>query len=169
MSGLSVEILVVVATLRARAGESASADGASASAASRHATMAGARRIPGDSSGCGTGRPAACQSGKVDRRRLVAGLALLAGLAVAPAAHAEGRPSDASGTVCTYRVPEAPPYDTPEGQVRVHYVADPADPDSPALSATRVGGVPDWIVETGQAAETAWARETALGFPAPPP
>ena len=102
-------------------------------------------------------------------RCLVAVLALLAGPTVAPLARADGRPSDASGTACTYRVPEATPYDTPQGHVRVHYVADPADRDSPSLSATRVAGVPDWIVAVGDAAETAWARETALGFPAPPP
>ena len=83
-------------------------------------------------------------------------------------AHADGRPPDASGTVCTYRVPEAPPYDTPQGHVRVHYVADPADRDSPALASTRVAGVPDWVVAVGEAAELAWSRETALGFPPPP-
>ena len=83
-------------------------------------------------------------------------------------AQADGRPSDASGTVCTYRVAEAPPYDTPQGHIRVHYVADSADPASPALTATRVAGVPDWVVSAGEVAEDAWARETALGFPAPP-
>ena len=31
-----------------------------------------------------------------------------------------------------------------------------------------MAGVPDWIVAVGDAAEGAWARETALGFPAPP-
>ena len=70
--------------------------------------------------------------------------------------------------MCTYRVAEAPPYDTPQGHVRVHYVADSGRPDSPALAATRVAGVPDWVVSVGEAAEAAWARETALGFPAPP-
>jgi hypothetical protein len=95
---------------------------------------------------------------------VVAALSLLA----PPLAHADGRPPDASGTVCTYRVPEAVPYDTPQGHVRVHYVADPSSADSPALTATRVAGIPDWVVSTGEAAETAWARETALGFPAPP-
>jgi hypothetical protein len=102
-------------------------------------------------------------------RRLLVLLALVTALAAAPAARADGRPTDASGTVCTDRVPEAPPYDTPEGHVRVHYVADPADGDSPSPTSTRVAGVPDWIVSAGEAAETAWARETALGFPAPPP
>jgi hypothetical protein len=104
----------------------------------------------------------------MSRRRLVGVLGLLAGLAVAPLAHAEGRPPDASGTVCTYRVPEAPPYDTAEGHVRVHYVADPADRDSPPAAASRVAGVPDWIVSVGEAAEAALARETVLGFPPPP-
>ena len=104
----------------------------------------------------------------MSRRRLLALLILALSLAAVPAARADGRPPDASGTVCTYRVPEATPYDTPEGHIRVHYVADPADGDSPALASTRVAGVPDWIVATGEAAETAWARETALGFPAPP-
>ena len=105
----------------------------------------------------------------MSRCYLVGVLGLLLSLAGAPAARADGRPPDAGGTVCTYRVPEAPPYDTPQGHVRVHYVADPADRDSPALASTRVGGVPDWIVEVGEAAEQAWARETALGFPPPPP
>jgi hypothetical protein len=98
-------------------------------------------------------------------RLLALGLSLVA----APAALADGRPPDAGGTVCTYRVAEATPYDTPQGHVRVHYVADPADPDSPALTSTRVGGVPDWIVSAGEAAEAAWRLETARGFPAPPP
>lgn len=105
----------------------------------------------------------------MSRLRLAGLLVLLVSLASAPAARADGRPPDASGTVCTYRVPEATPYDTPQGHVRVHYVADPADRDSPAPGSTRVGGVPDWIVAVGEAAERAWARETALGFPAPPP
>src|SRR4029077_12791669 len=100
---------------------------------------------------------------------LVGVLGLLLSLAGAPADRADGRPPDASGTVCTYRVPEAPAYDTPQGHVRVHYVADPADRDSPAPASTRVGGVPDWIVAVGEAAERAGARETSLGFPAPPP
>jgi hypothetical protein len=104
----------------------------------------------------------------VSRRCLVGVLGLLATLALAPLARADGRPPDASGTVCTYRVPEAPPYDTLEGHVRVHYVADPADRDSPSPASSRVAGVPDWVVAVGAAAETAWARETALGFPAPP-
>lgn len=104
----------------------------------------------------------------MSRRCLVGVLAVLTALVVAPLARADGRPPDASGTVCTYRVAEAPPYDTPQGHVRVHYVADPADRDSPSLTSTRVGGVPDWIVAVGEAAEGAWARETALGFPAPP-
>ena len=52
--------------------------------------------------------------------------------------------------MCTYRVPEAPPYDTPEGHVRVHYVADPADRDSPSPASSRVAGVPDWIVAVGR-------------------
>jgi hypothetical protein len=94
------------------------------------------------------------------------GLALA--LLVAPGARADGRPPDAAGTVCTYRVAEAPPYDSPQGHVRVHYVADPAERDSPALGSTRVTGVPDWVVSIGEAAEMAWTRETALGFPAPP-
>jgi hypothetical protein len=105
----------------------------------------------------------------MSRRCLVGVLGLLLSLAASPSAHADGRPPDASGAVCTYRVPEAPPYDTPQGHVRVHYVADPADPDSPPPAATRVAGVPDWVVAVGDAAELAWARETALGFPAPPP
>ncbi len=50
----------------------------------------------------------------------------------------------------------------------MHYVADPADRDSPAAASTRVGGVPDWVVSVGELAEAAWARETALGYPAPP-
>src|SRR4029077_16963646 len=99
---------------------------------------------------------------------LVGVLGLLLSLAGAPADRADGRPPDASGTVCTYRVPEAPAYDTPQGHVRVHYVADPADRDSPAAASTRVGGVPDWVVSVGESAEAAWTRETALGFPAPP-
>jgi hypothetical protein len=104
----------------------------------------------------------------MSRRCLLGVIGLLMTLASAPLAHAEGRPPDASGSVCTYRVPEAPPYDTPQGHVRVHYVADPVDRDSPALASTRVGGVPDWVVAAGEAAELAWARETALGFPPPP-
>jgi hypothetical protein len=95
-------------------------------------------------------------------------LGCLLPLALAPAASAEGRPPDAGATACTYRVAEAPPYDTPQGHVRVHYVGDPADRDSPAPASTRVGGVPDWIVSVGESAETAWTRETALGFPPPP-
>lgn len=105
----------------------------------------------------------------MSRRCVLGVIGLLVTLASAPLARADGRPPDASGTVCTYRVPEAPPYDTPQGHVRVHYVADPADRDSPALASTRVGGVPDWVVAAGEAAELAWARETALGFPPPPP
>ena len=35
-------------------------------------------------------------------------------------------------------------------------------------ASTRVAGVPDWVVSVGDAAEAAWTRETALGFPAPP-
>jgi hypothetical protein len=104
----------------------------------------------------------------MSRRCLVGVLGLLLSLMAAPLARADGRPPDASGTVCTYRVPEAPPYDTPQGYVRVHYVADPADRDSPSLTSTLVAGVPDWVVEVGEAAEGARARETALGF-APPP
>ena len=101
--------------------------------------------------------------------RLRPGLLVVVLALAAPAlAHADGRPPDASGTVCTYGVPEAPPYDTPQGHVRVHYVTDPASPDSPAPTSTRVAGVPDWIVSTGEDAELALARETALGFPAPP-
>ena len=104
----------------------------------------------------------------MSRRPLLGTLVLALALAGAPAAQADGRPSDASGTVCTYRVAEAPPYDTPQGHIRVHYVADSADPASPALTATRIAGVPDWVVSAGEVAEDAWARETALGFPAPP-
>jgi hypothetical protein len=104
----------------------------------------------------------------MSRRCLVGVLGLLTALALPPLVHADGRPPDASGTVCTYRVPEAPPYETPHGHVRVHYVADPADRDSPSPTSTRVAGVPDWIVAVGEAAENAWARETELGFPAPP-
>jgi len=104
----------------------------------------------------------------MSRRPLLGTLALALALAGAPAAQADGRPSDASGTVCTYRVAEAPPYDTPQRHIRVHYVADSADPASPSLTATRVAGVPDWVVSAGELAEAAWARETALGFPAPP-
>jgi hypothetical protein len=103
----------------------------------------------------------------MSRRRLLAFLGVALSLAVVPSAHADGRPPDAAGTVCTYRVPEAPPYDTPQGHVRVHYVADPADPDAPRPASTLVAGVPDWVVAVGDAAETAWTRETALGFPAP--
>ena len=102
------------------------------------------------------------------RRCSLAVLGLLLPLALSPAARAEGRPPDAGGTVCTYRVAEAPPYDTPQGHVRVHYVADPADRDSPAAASTRVGGIPDWIVSVGESAEAAWTRESELGFPAPP-
>ncbi len=105
----------------------------------------------------------------MSHRPLLGMLVAVLALAVAPFAQADGRPSDASGTVCTYRVPEAPPYDTPQGHIRVHYVADPADSASPALTSTRVAGVPDWIVSAGELAEAAWARETAGGFPAPPP
>ncbi len=101
-------------------------------------------------------------------RRLLALLGLAAALVLAPSAQADGRPPDAAGTVCTYRVPEATPYDTPQGHIRVHYVADPADRDAPDLASTRVAGVPDWVVAVGDAAETAWARETGLGFPPPP-
>jgi hypothetical protein len=104
----------------------------------------------------------------MSRRRLLAAFALALSLGLAPSAHADGRPPDAAGTVCTYRVPEAAPYDTPAGHIRVHYVSDPADPDAPKATSTRVAGVPDWVVAVGDAAETAWARETALGFPAPP-
>ncbi|MDX6619414.1 MAG: hypothetical protein QOK36_1800, partial [Gaiellales bacterium] len=63
----------------------------------------------------------------MSRRRLLGVLGLALSLAVVPSAHADGRPPDAAGTVCTYRVPEAPPYDTPQGHVRVHYVADASD------------------------------------------
>ncbi len=105
----------------------------------------------------------------MSRRRLLALLALVLSLAIAPAARAEGRPPDANGFPCAYRVAEAPPYDTPEGHIRVHYVADPASGDSPSPTATRVAGVPDWVVAAGEDAEAAWARETALGFAAPPP
>jgi hypothetical protein len=101
-------------------------------------------------------------------RPLLGLLVLALALVVVPLARADGRPSDASGTVCTYRVAETPPYDTPQGHIRVHYVADPADPAAPALTATRVAGVPDWVVSAGELAEDAWVRETALGFPAPP-
>jgi hypothetical protein len=104
----------------------------------------------------------------MSRRCLVGVLGLLAALVPAPLARADGRPPDASGTVCTYRVPEAVPYDTPEGRVRVHYVGDPADPDSPSPASTRIAGVPDWVVAVGEAAEGALTRETALGFPPPP-
>jgi hypothetical protein len=101
-------------------------------------------------------------------RRLLALLGLAVALVVTPGAQADGRPPDAAGTVCTYRVPEATPYDTAQGHIRVHYVADPADRDAPNPTSTRVPGVPDWVVAVGDAAETAWTRETALGFPAPP-
>lgn len=104
----------------------------------------------------------------MSRRRLLALLALVPSLALAPAAHADGRPPDAAGSVCTYRVPEAPVYGTPAGHFLVHYIADPADPDAPSPASTRVAGVPDWVVEVGDAAEAAWTRETALGFPPPP-
>jgi hypothetical protein len=104
----------------------------------------------------------------MSRRRLLAAMGLALSLAVVPSAHADGRPPDASGTVCTYRGPEATPYDTPQGHIKVHYVADPSDRDAPAPGSTRVAGVPDWVVAVGDAAEAAWARETALGFPAPP-
>jgi hypothetical protein len=105
----------------------------------------------------------------MSRLRLAGLLVLLVSLASVSAARADGRPPDASGTVCTYRVPEATPYDTPQGHIRVHYVADPADRDSPALESTRVGGIPDWIVSVGAAAERAWTGETSVGFAAPPP
>jgi hypothetical protein len=104
----------------------------------------------------------------MSHRRSLAALCLALSLAFVPSAQADGRPPDAAGTVCTYRVPEALPYDTPEGHVRVHYVGDPSDPDAPSPVSTQPGGVPDWIVAVGAAAEAAWARETALGFPAPP-
>ena len=92
-----------------------------------------------------------------------------AGARPPPRAHADGRPPDASGTVCTYRVAEAPPYDTPQGHVRVHYVADPADRRQPVarLDARRRRARLGRLGRRA-AAETAWARETALGFPAPP-
>src|SRR3954470_13353136 len=95
-------------------------------------------------------------------------LAVVLSLAAPALAHADTRPTDAIGTVCTYRVPEAPPYDTPQGRVRVHYVADASSGDSPSPASTRVAGVPDWVVGGGEATEIALARETALGFPAPP-
>jgi hypothetical protein len=101
-------------------------------------------------------------------RRSLAALGLALSLALVPSAQADGRPPDAAGTVCTYRVPEAPPYDTAQGHVKVHYVADRADRDAPQPASTRVAGVPDWVVAVGDAAEAAWSRETALGFPAPP-
>jgi hypothetical protein len=104
----------------------------------------------------------------MSRHCLLGVLAFLLPLMFAPIARADGRPPDAGGTVCTYRVAEAPPYDTPAGHLRVHYVSDPADRDSPAPTSTRVPGVPDWVVSVGEAGETAWARETGLGFPAPP-
>jgi hypothetical protein len=131
--------------------------------------MAGTRRIGLDSHGCLPGRPAPCQDETIVRRGPLALLVLALALGSAPAAaRADGRPSDAGGTVCTYGVPEATPYDTPQGHIRVHYVADPAAADSPALTATRVAGVPDWVVAAGADAEAAWAREVALGFTAPP-
>jgi|tagenome__1003787_1003787.scaffolds.fasta_scaffold20890947_2 hypothetical protein len=105
----------------------------------------------------------------MSRRRQLGPLVLALALAACPAARADGRPSDANGTVCTYRIAEAPPYDTPQGHVRVHYVAGASDPASPSLTATLIAGVPDWVVSAGELAEDAWARETALGFPAPPP
>ena len=105
----------------------------------------------------------------MSRRRLVGLLSLLLTLAIAPLARAEGRPPDASGTVCTYRVPEAPPYDTPQGHVRVHYVADPADRDSPAPTVDARGrACPTGSWPWARRPRQAWTRETALGFPAPP-
>ena len=104
----------------------------------------------------------------MSRLSLLAPLVLALSLALAPSARADARPTDPGGTVCTYRAPEAPPYDTPQGHVRVHYVADAGDADGPAPASTLVGGVPDWVVEVGDAAEAAWSRETALGFPPPP-
>jgi hypothetical protein len=104
----------------------------------------------------------------MSRRRLLGVLGLALSLAAVPSAHADGRPPDAAGTVCTYRVPEAPPYDTPQGHVRVHYVADASDRDAPRPTSTRVAGVPDWVVSAGDAAEAALTRETGLGFPVPP-
>jgi hypothetical protein len=104
----------------------------------------------------------------MSRRHVLAGLGLALWLAAVPSSRADGRPPDAAGTVCTYRVAEATPYDTPQGHIKVHYVSAPADPDAPSATSTRVGGVPDWIVSVGAAAEAAWARETALGFPPPP-
>jgi hypothetical protein len=101
-------------------------------------------------------------------RPLLGVLAAVLSLVITPCAQADGRPPDAGGTVCTYRVPEAVPYDTPQGHIRVHYVTDPADSASPVLTSTRVAGVPDWVVSAGEMAEDAWARETAMGFPAPP-
>jgi hypothetical protein len=103
------------------------------------------------------------------RRTLTCAIALALASAFVPAAQAGGRPPDGGASICAYRSPEAPPYDTPQGHVRVHWVADPADPDSPAPGSTRVAGVPDWVVAAGADAESAWARETALGFAAPPP
>ena len=105
-----------------------------------HAAMAGTRRIALIQA---DGVPAVQRPARVRamwRRCLVGVLGLLSLGAMAPLAHADGRPPDASGTVCTYRVPEAPPYDTPEGHVRVHYVADPADRDSPSPASSRVAG-----------------------------
>ena len=131
--------------------------------------MAGTRRIEPDSpDGLPVVQPAA-RVRAMSRRRCL-GVLGPAARARARARRPRGgaRPPDAGGTVCTYRVAEAPPYDTPQGHIRVHYVADPADRDSPAPTSTRVGGVPDWIVAVGEAAEAAWARETALGFPPPP-
>ncbi len=82
-------------------------------------------------------------------RRLPGVVVLLVALASAPGALAAGRPTDASGTACTFAVPEARPYDTPEGHVRVHYVADPASPHSPALG---------WHARRGRTRLDRWHR-----------
>ena len=116
--------------------------------------MAGTRRIGPDSHGWATRRPAPCQSEDdvappPARRARRSPSRSPSPRARRPTAARRTRAARCAPTAS----PEAPPYDTPQGHIRVHYVADPADSASPALTSTRVAGVPDWVVSAGELAE----------------
>ena len=133
--------------------------------------MAGTRRIAPDSHGWATRRPAPCQS-EDDVAPPAARDVLAARARRWPLAPVRARRRAARRTRAAPCAPTASPRRrrTTRRRATSACTTSPTPPTatSPALTSTRVAGVPDWVVSAGEAAEAAWARETALGFPAPP-
>ena len=129
--------------------------------------MAGTRRIGPDSHGWATGRPAPCQSEDdvaPPPARQCSSLAL--SLAVVPCAQADGPPAGRERHgVHLPRARGAALRHAPGPHPRALRRRPGRQRRAPALTSTRVAGVPDWVVSAGELAEDAWARETAARLP----